>query len=239
MSRNPGDWYDNYASPPHSTSMAGNRPPGNFPNQHQQNNQRNQARPASSTARDQKNSAQQAPNQGSDSTSNSEYENVHVYGKGNALCLSADKTRSQGLHTVRIEGASSTGPRDFNWSDKISLQFTIKELPFVLALFMGWIPKVQFVAHGPNNDKGFSLELQDGPKIFAKVWQKDRGIRSVPIPQSEIFQIVNLIIKQMLRNSPHLTSDSLLHMCRSVTRGYIPPPGGPSGGGGGYQNNRG
>lgn len=237
MSRNPADWYDNYATPPHSSSRMGNRPPGNFPNQ--PGNQRNQGRTAQNNDRDQNHSGKEKPNQGADSTQKPEYENVHVYGKGNALCLSADITRSQGLHTVRIEGASSTGPRDFNWSDKISLQFTIKELPFVLALLMGWIPRIQFLAHGPNNDKGFSLEIQEGPKIFAKVWQKDRGIRSVPIPQSEIFQIVDLIIKQMLRNSPHLTSDSLLHMCRSVTRGYVPPPGGPSGGGGGYQNNRG
>lgn len=88
------------------------------------------------------------------------------------------KTRAKGAHTVRIEGASSNGPRDFNWSDKISLQFTIKELPFILAVLMGWIPKVQFVAHGPNNDKGVSLEVQDGPRSSSRSGRKI--VASVP-----------------------------------------------------------
>lgn len=241
MRQSPQDWYDNYAASQHPSVVTGNRGQNerrqSF-NQgaHAQNEQDHH--PSRGTQGDVSSRSRQPAEQGQIRSGDAEYENVHIYGKGSALCFSADRTRAQNLHTVRIEGASSNGPRDFNWSQKVGLQFTIKELPFVLALIMGWLPKVQFTAHGPNNDKGVSLELQDGPKIFVKVWQKDRGMRSVPIPQSEIFQIADLLIKQMLRNSPHLTSDSLLLMCRSITRGYVAPAGGSPGGAGAYQQGR-
>jgi hypothetical protein len=223
MRRDLSDWYDNVTpASRHSVNGHGGLNPADR-RQAPHARASTQSNQGQSESRQESRQLPRSEDASNTDRSESEYENHHIYGKGSALCFSADQTRSKAAHTVRIEGASSNGPRDFNWSDKISLQFTIKELPFVLAVLMGWIPKVQFVAHGPANDKGVSLEVQEGPKIFVKIWQKDRGMRSVPVPQSEVFLVVDLFLKQMMRNSPRLTSDTILAMCKSVTRGHISP----------------
>jgi len=147
-----------------------------------------------------------------------EFHSVHVYGGKAALCFSADLTRG-GEHTVRVEGAPAKGQRQYDWSQKVSLQFTGKELPKVLCVLMGWLDSVEFSAHGQANDKAISMANQAGGKVFINLRQ-GKTARAVPVTAEDVFGIADLIIKQTLKGSPHLTSDSVLTMVRAMVRRY-------------------
>jgi hypothetical protein len=143
-----------------------------------------------------------------------EFHSVHVYGGKAALCFGADETRGQG-HTVRVEAAPSKGQRAYEWNEKISLQFTVKELTKVLCVLMGWLQEVEFQAHGPANDKAIALKNQEGGKVFINLRQ-GKTARAVPVMAEDVFGIIDLVIKQMLKNSPHLTADALLATVRAM-----------------------
>jgi hypothetical protein len=143
-----------------------------------------------------------------------DYFSCHVYGSKAALCFNADTTRGEG-HTVRLESAPARGSRSYDWERKVAVQFTVKEMPFVLAVFMGWLPSVQFSAHGPKQDKGFSFEHQD-EKVFARVWQGKEAQMAVPVFAEDMFAVVDVLLRQMLKNSPHLGVDGLIAVVRQL-----------------------
>ena len=139
-----------------------------------------------------------------------------------ALCFQADTTRSgrEGeTNTVRLEAAPSKGPRTYNWSEKIAVQFTVKELPLVLAVFMGWMPSVTFKAHGPQQDKGFSMEHQAGGKMFVKVWQAKNGM-AVPLYAQDMYAVVALLLRQMAKNQSFMGVEGVLAVVRQLSSTY-------------------
>lgn len=85
----------------------------------------------------------------------------------------------------------------------------------MLCVLMGWLPAVEFQAHGVANDKAISMANQDGGKVFVNLRQT-RTARAVPVTAEDVFGIMDLVIKQMLKNSPHLTADALLAMTRAM-----------------------
>jgi len=147
------------------------------------------------------------------------YHSVHVYGGKAALCFSADETRTDKEQTVRLEAAAALGGRRYDWSQKVALQFTTRELPQVLAVFMGWIPVLKLQAHGPANDKWAMFANQAGGKVYVTMGQS-KNSKAVPIMAGDIYQVVDLLIKQLLRNSPHLGAEGLLMMLRSLAERY-------------------
>lgn len=152
-----------------------------------------------------------------------DFYSVHIYGGKSALCFGADTTRSikQGEegNTVRLEAAPASGPRAYNWQDKVAVQFTTKELPMVLAVFMGWMPSVTFKAHGPAKDKGFSIECQDQGKLFVRVWQGKRAM-AVPLFAQDMYAVVALLLRQMVKNQPFLGVDGVIAIVRQLSSVY-------------------
>jgi hypothetical protein len=151
-----------------------------------------------------------------------DFYSVHIYGGKAALCFQADTTRSgrEGeTNTVRLEAAPSRGPRTYNWSEKIAVQFTVKELPMVLAVFMGWMPSVTFKAHGPQQDKGFSMEHQQGGKMFVKVWQAKTAM-AVPLYAQDMYAVVALLLRQMSKNQAFMDVEGVLAVVRQLSSVY-------------------
>lgn len=147
------------------------------------------------------------------------YHSVHVYGGRAALCFSADETRS-GERTVRLEAATATAPKSYAWGDKVALQLTARELPQVLAVVAGYLPALKLSNHGEANDKGVSLQNQDGGKLFVSVWQ-GKSARAVPITPADVWPVFDLLLKQFLANSPHLTADAALASIRLLSQRYL------------------
>lgn len=138
----------------------------------------------------------------------------HVYGAKAALCFEADETRF-GIHTVCIEAADATAPKQYDWGNKIRVQLTRDELPVVTAVLFGWLPRCEYKNHGEDNSKGFSLEDQ-GDKLFMRVFARARQVKAVPIPPEDAFYLAQLFLGQMKKNAPGLSGGEILTTLRQV-----------------------
>ena len=152
--------------------------------------------------------------------------NKHVYGSKGALCFEPDETRA-GVHTICMDAADSTGPKQYNWGGKIRLQLTRDELLMVTADLFGFLPKCEGKNHGEDNSKGFSLEDQ-GDKLFMRVFAKGRNIKAVPIFPEDAFYVAQLFLGQMKKNASWLSANEILltlqrvHASRRGTSGAPP-----------------
>ncbi len=142
---------------------------------------------------------------------------VHVYGGKAALCFEADETRGA-VPTIALDAASATGPKQYDWRHKIRLQLTKNELPAVLSVLVGFVPKAEFKNHGPDNDKGFGIEHQ-GDKLFVRVWAKDQGVKAVPMPLEDAFYVTELFLRQLRKAAPWMTAGDILQVV-----GLVLPP---------------
>lgn len=144
-----------------------------------------------------------------------QYLSHHVYGGKGALCFEADTTRSD-AHTVSLDAAPTIAPRKYDWQNKTRVQMTIHELPFVTAVLMGLLPSCEYRNHGPDNNKGFSMQRQEGGKVFVRVFEGDKGAKAVPIEASDVFHVASLCLRQLMLNSPWLDTAGILATLRAT-----------------------
>lgn len=128
------------------------------------------------------------------------YYSTHAYGGGAALCFNATKT-TKNHFSVIVDAALSIGERKYDWSKAIKIQLSHKELPILYGVLVGWHNSAKFDAHGPANDKSFHIERQEG-KLYAKVIAKSEKQRAVPIGPMDILPIMNLVLSQIIKESP-------------------------------------
>lgn len=140
------------------------------------------------------------------------YVNRHVYGGKVAVCFSADQTRTE-EHTIRIEAALTSGGRSYNWDNKIAIQVSTRELPSVLATLLQIQNRFEGKGHGAQNEKWFVLENQPG-KVFLSLNAKGEASRSLPIGPGDCYQVITLVMEQMLKNAPFLTAETLLSLIK-------------------------
>lgn len=138
----------------------------------------------------------------------------HVYGGKAALCFEADITRND-VHTIALDAASATGPKQYNWGKKVRLQMTRSELPIVTAVLLGVIPSCTFKNHGQDNSKGFSMERQ-GSKVFIKVFAKDEPVRAVPVEAADVFFVSSLFLRQLQANTPWMDAAGIAALIRAT-----------------------
>lgn len=127
------------------------------------------------------------------------FENMHVYGGRGAMSFEATTTRKEDP-SVTIDGAKATGPKNYLWGEKVSFQFTVKELPVLASVLLGIRKSCKFNLHGPNSDKYFELEFQ-GDKYYAKVGEsKAQKHVAIPLPLEESFYITDMVLSQLMGN---------------------------------------
>ena len=149
-------------------------------------------------------------------------ESVHVYGQSGALCFEADRTR-RGCHTVALDAALATAPRQYEWDKKIRLQLTRGELPQVLAVLLGLLSRCEFKNHGEGNNKGFSVEHQ-GDKVCVRVFAKGQALRTVPITLPDAYRVAALFIRQLQQNEPWLQTGEILTLVKLTVGRLRPSP---------------
>lgn len=152
------------------------------------------------------------------------YENYRAYAKSGAMCFEIDnlpsKDEANTLQTITIEGAVPAQMRDplhrnYDWANKIIFQLTRRELPTFVGALLGWIPNWTATGHGSDHSKSINLVHQ---KNSIKFMLREGGKSIVmPVAADDIYMIVVLCVKALQMNDPHLTSDSVLSLCRSVS----------------------
>jgi len=156
------------------------------------------------------------------------YNQIHIYAKRAALTFEESETRQKdngngGLPTVTVDAApAGAQPRSYRWSDKIRFQVTPRELPFVAAVFLGYLKAVEFKNHGENNDKGLWIEDQsERGTIFVKVFAKGAN-HPVPVSAGDIPAVAALLIRQ-LSALTGLEGAELIALVRACSRFYKAP----------------
>ena len=175
--------------------------------QQPQQNQQRQAYQSSSAQ-------QKAPSAGGQPATEDRM-SVHVYGGKAALCFEADMTKAE-VPTVALDAALSSGVRQYDWGNKIRLQMTRGELPVVAAVLIGALQKCEFKNHGADNSKGFSMERQQGGKVFIKVFAKDAPLRTVPVMAPDVFYVASLVLRQLQKTNPWLDTTSMMSLIRAT-----------------------
>lgn len=137
---------------------------------------------------------------------------VHIYGGKGAICFSTALTRD-GDATVMLDAADSSGERSYAWENKICIQLTPAELPFVLGVFLGFIKKCDYKGHGAQNTKSFGVEHQ-GTKLFMNVSEKDKKMKAVPVTLGDGYLVVTLLLRQMRKATPWLSVSEIINLVR-------------------------
>lgn len=129
--------------------------------------------------------------------------------------FNADSTKA-GAPTIALDAATSTGPKAYDWKQKIRIQLTKAELPVVAAVLLGARKKCEFKNHGQNNDKGFTMERQDRGKVFVSVFAKGMPARAVPVLGPDVMWVTALVLQQVQRNCPELDSMGVIALVRAT-----------------------
>jgi hypothetical protein len=145
---------------------------------------------------------------------NAKYISIHYYGKDVALCFSASQTKTGNKHTINLDAAKREG-EDFNWKQAIHFQFTVRELNGLLAVLTNTLNAVEFKSHGVKNDKGFSIERQEG-KFYLKLFSKEGGSRGVPIGYQDAVDLTYLVIDQIAKEHPGYQKPEIVALTRVV-----------------------
>jgi hypothetical protein len=152
------------------------------------------------------------------SSTERQFSSLHLYGGKAAHCYNLSE--KDGVHSINLDAAKMVeGQRKVNWDDSVRLRFTERELFSLYACLIGLVPKVEFKSHGAANDKSYTLERQTdqyGTKFFASCSAKDKGARGVPFALDEGVRLSAIIMRQLIKNYPEHTPESLDRLIRSV-----------------------
>lgn len=80
----------------------------------------------------------------------------------------------------------------------------MQELPAIAAVFLGMMPTAEFSNHGPENDKGFTIENQS-QHMFVQVRAKGKSYDCRVTP-ADAFYVSALIMRVLHRAMPQAGS---------------------------------
>lgn len=141
-------------------------------------------------------------------------ESIHVYAGKAALCFAECTTRQGDKATLMIEAAQATGD-NYNWQDKTMLMLTPAELPLVLGFFVGYLEKLELKGHGRQQEKAMTLTNQ-GNQFFVTMIMRGQAPRAVPMPAKDGYPVLTMLLRQMLKNDPHLTAQLILQFSKRI-----------------------
>ncbi len=147
-------------------------------------------------------------------------QSLKVYGKMAALTIESAPARAaagetSSATTVMIEGACARGDGTFDWSAKIVFACTVRELPQLLAVLLGWHQRAEFRFHGGKAGKDLTLEHQDHG-LFVRLRDGNAPAVAVPVLAADRCAWAMLVLAVMTDNQPGASASSVLAVCRDV-----------------------
>lgn len=143
----------------------------------------------------------------------------HVYGKKAALTFELDDNK-KGVPTVALDGASASAERQYDWKNKIRVQFTQDEIPAVAAVLLGISDQCEYSNHGPDNNKGFSIAWQsERSSFFISMWQGKGNSRAVPMGREDAFYAAQVLICAIQKASSAALDVGGIMMMLKATQG--------------------
>jgi len=163
-----------------------------------------------------RNAPPQAPAQNQTQEAEKKYESCHVYGGSYALCFNTGTW--EGKPGIMLDAAAALGPKAYDWQNAIHIWLNANEIAAVLAVFRRWRKRVEFSAHGAQNDKSFSIEFQ-GQHFFAKASARKAAshpARAVKILPGDATAVSIMFLKQLATAHPDVPLPELLATVRAA-----------------------
>ena len=145
---------------------------------------------------------------------------VRCFGREAALSIEPVVAADGRTRTVNVDAARRLDAKRYDWTDKLVVQITGRELTDALATTLGLRPRLECLHHGPKRDKGYRLEHRAAGLAFA-VFAAGRGLRQVVLAPSERVALSALLLHQLRRNHAELPAETLL---RTLELCYASPP---------------
>lgn len=115
--------------------------------------------------------------------------------------LAAARTATAGKYAIDIELTNGHSGQSYDWSNKIRLQISGRELPVVGAFLLGYAgDTLELRHHGQDRNKHLLLRRQPG-KVFVSVQQATR-IVGIPLAAHSVFELTTLVLDTLQRNRP-------------------------------------
>ena len=148
-----------------------------------------------------------------------DFRSAHAYGKSYGLCFNAavgKHSRQPGIMVDACTVTEANGKRKANWQDAVHIMLDAREVAFLYAVLRKHRRAVEFAAHGPKNDKSFSIERQ-GAYFFAKVSAKGMGVRAVKIEPKDALAISILCFQQVVLAYPSVPPGEIIALIRTLS----------------------
>lgn len=144
-----------------------------------------------------------------------------VFGQSAALtweiaALADQDSQAHPLCTVMIEAAAGDGAGRYHWDDKVVFMLTLRELPQVLGVLMGWSSSLEFKFHGKLKKKTLLMEHQDHG-LHVRLSDARQRL-SVPVLDADRYPLSMLVLSALCVNEPSLDSQAVLSVCRAMTQ---------------------
>jgi hypothetical protein len=146
---------------------------------------------------------------------NAKYRTVHIYAKQAAVCIAEDVTRKSMQPTIRFEMAKSTSEGQYDWQNKAAFQCTPGELALLYGVFYGLAEKVEFTAHGSNNDKCLTLSNQDAKFYINLKIGKSIGY-GVPISPADAYLPMTMIFNRLKEGAQGIDDQTLMSIITRI-----------------------
>jgi hypothetical protein len=112
-----------------------------------------------------------------------------------------------------LDAALANGVRSYDWQHKLRIQLTVDELPVILSVLLSHRANCEFLNHGTENNKGFSVSNQK-TKFFWRVFAGREAVRAVPMEPEDAFQVAALLMSQLKRQWPEMSASDLAGLVR-------------------------
>ena len=149
----------------------------------------------------------------------SDYIEWKAYGASGALQVQATQLNNH-EPTILLETAklleSSGNERSYNWNQKTSFRLTLRELPELAALGLGYIKQCQFRRGDKLNYKDIRFERQEKQIYVYSTTNETGSAVSVPVLSSDWLHINFIILKQLTEHAHGLDKSMLLASIRGA-----------------------
>ena len=142
------------------------------------------------------------------------HQQLKIYAASAALTIETQKNAAETYATLGIEAARRIkGSKTYDWSTKLMIQVTERELPTLLAVLLGYQTCCQFKYHGVDKNKSYTLQSLRLGRLFT-LSSAEHGKISVPVNPTDSFSLSCLAMNQLQRNHGGLSSDVLLTLLK-------------------------
>lgn len=127
---------------------------------------------------------------------------LHVYGGAGALKFEVSRHQKETSRLVfMVDGSRNRVGREFDWTNKVTIQLTANEGLMVFAVLMRLVPAFETAPHGDSVKK---LRIEDqGRNFFVRVSDRSQGV-PVPVSPMDAAHLALLFGRGFLGLHPYL-----------------------------------